>query len=458
MQIELAQQDFGSLLHGVPRLKTSNIYFTDNPKSSTGFSLINRPILRNLVEVGEGPVSGLYTNSGVFNGDLFAVSGSKLFRVNNQGFIVSETAIGGEGICVFVNSRDTLLILRQGVVYAFTGTSLSTVSLPDGENVGDIAYINGYFIFTVKDSDKFYWTQPNSLIIDPLDFATAERTPDAIIGVKTLLDELWFIGENNVEVWSATGNSNEPFQRISGRVYSSGCLTNTTIAYSRLNNFPCLVWVSEKNEVLLGQGKVLKISNPSVEELIRADHENLVAWTFTRNRNDFYVVSSSTYTLVYDLSTEKWHRWGSYGHEYWRAHLGVQIGAKIYAGDNLSGQLWELDEKTTDGDEAFLVCEISGFIPNVGAAIDCAVVEAFLNVGNSETYSFEPTLELRWSDDGGHTWSTYSLASLGLKGSYLTKVSYRSLGKIRRPGRVFEFRFTGFSNFRFDAATMNEVR
>lgn len=47
-----------------------------------------------------------------------------------------------------------------------------------------------------------------------------------------------------------------------------------------------------------------------------------------------------------------------------------------------------------------------------------------------------PMLSLRWSDDRGHSWSNYHLASAGFAGDYKLRAIWRRLGRSR--GRVFE--------------------
>jgi hypothetical protein len=52
----------------------------------------------------------------------------------------------------------------------------------------------------------------------------------------------------------------------------------------------------------------------------------------------------------------------------------------------------------------------------------------------------EPQLFLRWSDDGGHTWSNYHARGVGLVGNYRRRVIWRQLGTPR--SRVYEVSMT----------------
>lgn len=48
----------------------------------------------------------------------------------------------------------------------------------------------------------------------------------------------------------------------------------------------------------------------------------------------------------------------------------------------------------------------------------------------------DPVISLRWSDDGGHTWSNSYDRSFGAAGEYKTRVIWRRLGRAR--DRIFE--------------------
>ena len=48
----------------------------------------------------------------------------------------------------------------------------------------------------------------------------------------------------------------------------------------------------------------------------------------------------------------------------------------------------------------------------------------------------DPRLQLRWSDDGAHTWSNVYNVGLGLTGDYKKRAIWRRLGKSRN--RVYE--------------------
>jgi hypothetical protein len=63
---------------------------------------------------------------------------------------------------------------------------------------------------------------------------------------------------------------------------------------------------------------------------------------------------------------------------------------------------------------------------------------------------------MRFSDDGGNLFSSWIDAKLGLQGQYNKNLVWRSLGIMRQPGRIFEFRCTDDTVFRASYCRANE--
>ena len=65
---------------------------------------------------------------------------------------------------------------------------------------------------------------------------------------------------------------------------------------------------------------------------------------------------------------------------------------------------------------------------------------------------------MRYSDDGGRTWSTWLTGEIGGPGQYRVKATWRQLGYMGQPGREFEFALSDAVNFTVESATYNEAR
>ncbi|TXH13742.1 MAG: hypothetical protein E6R03_10745 [Hyphomicrobiaceae bacterium] len=328
--------------------------------------------------------------------------------------------------------------------------------MPDSKPVGSVATIDGSFLLSVGGAQQFYWIRPGETDPDPLSFASGERTPDAIVSIAVVSDEVWLIGKSGTEVWQTTGDQNAPYIRISGRVYSDGCADPATVCTTSYNGLPCLLWVTNKKGVMIAQGSPQRISTKSVESQLSGT-TNIRAWAFRWNLHDFYAVTHDNGTLVYDLTTQTWSTWDTYGLPVWAAHLGIQVDEQIYAGDISQGIIWKLEDGYLDEPDLPIVRELSGFIGIADNGYPCDSVNVRMNVGWPPSYTATPLLELRWSDDYGFSWSPYFQAPLGRKGQYEYDVTFRSLGMMQRPGREFEFRFSDKAKFRIDYATLNEA-
>ena len=438
------------------RIRLRNMYITENGYSPDQKARMTRPTMDLFKEISINPIYGIWYQNGTLSNDWFIVSGETLYRVNHDTFDLTELGqIPGTKPCLFAGTTDRIIIVRNSVAYSTDGVTVVPITMPDSRPVGSVSTIDGVFILGQEDAQRFYWIFPGEVNPDPLSFASAERTPDSVRSINVISDEIWFLGATGVEVWQTTGNVDAPYQRISGRVYSEGCVDPATACTSSFNGYPALLWVTEKRAVMLAQGNPTRISTKAVEDALKTS-SNFRAWAFRWNQHDFYAVTTDEQTLVYDLKSQVWAKWDSFGFPFWRAHLGIQINENVYAADAQYGIVWQFNDGYSDNGEP-IVREVSGFVLSQTTFQDCSSVNVRINAGWPPTYTNTPSLEMRWSDDYGFSWSNFFPQQMGQKGAYEYDVTYRSLGSFQRPGREFEFRFSDLAKFRIDYATMNEV-
>jgi hypothetical protein len=85
------------------------------------------------------------------------------------------------------------------------------------------------------------------------------------------------------------------------------------------------------------------------------------------------------------------------------------------------------------------VTEVPGHIYLTPLTIGDLGIEDEIVIVNSIDLYVEPQVMLRWSDDGGHTWSNEHWQSMGTKGAYGTRVFWRRLGMtLKLRDRVYE--------------------
>lgn len=135
-----------------------------------------------------------------------------------SGNSISTTVVGGSALSF---AHTTLL---NGGIDALQGCTI-----PDGKPAKSVAEVSGYVLVSILDTQTFYWVNPGDTTIDGLSFANKESSPDNIIALRTVGDQVLIIGEKSTENWYATGDSTAPFAPIEGRVYQRGCYDGTPV-------------------------------------------------------------------------------------------------------------------------------------------------------------------------------------------------------------------------------------
>lgn len=447
----------------------------DPTNTVTGKTIIQRPALTTFGNTGSRQVRGVYRKHGVFNDVWVAVTDNSLYTIDPTTHIATlaiNGTITGTDRVKMVGSASRLLIIADGIANSFDGTTRTTITMPNGELVSDAEYINGYFILTCRGSQRWYYLAPGDVNPDPLSFFACETSADFLIGVKRLVDELWFFGQDSIEIWQMTGDLNSPFSLVPGRLYGKGCASRDSIC--ELDN--TLFWIGADLIVYRADTTPLRISTHTIEERLKIaaavsttvnGFDNIGAWACMYLGHALYIATIGTEgTFVGDIENQNWAHFKSYNQETWRAWVGTQAdGNQILTGDSSSGRLWLFDNsRNTDDPGTFetgtlpIERKVTGGVPLIGNPQKCANVSLNTAVGWATlTGATDPLMTMRFSDDNGNSWSSWLEAPLGLQGQYLTEVVWQQLGQIKSPGRIFEFRLTDDAIFRLSYARYNDA-
>lgn len=448
-------------LGGTPPIVLSNL-FTESDKSNLvdGTVHLQRPglVLDQILD--DSPVTGVFCQVGTFNGDFIIVAGSSVYRYDRH-TVTRLGTISADGLVQFACSDSRVLIATGSTCYSTDGVTVTTVSMPDGEDVQSVAFINGYFILTVFRSDRFFWIAPGQTDPDALSFASAENSPDGIEAVAHIGDELWFFGVgDSTEVWIPTGQANLPFQRVEGRLYNKGCFERNTVA--KLDN--TLFWMGSDRIVYRGDSVPIRISDNSIEELIYSvNSKDLSAWVFAFQGHTFYCLSLGQLgTRVYDVSTQTWVQFATYGRDCWDARVGATgRGGFILTGNDISGRLFTLDPTVSNDHGRPMVREVMGGVAVLGNPVPCGSVSLYVATGRASANppADDPVMQMRYSDSGGNIWSAWRNMRLGKRGEYGSGViGITRLGTMRPPGRLFHFRVSEEVLCRISWCRVNEYQ
>lgn len=406
--------------------------------------------------IGNGPIRGLWTHQ--TNGsDFYVVSGNSFYKLT--GLTSAPQLIGyvsGSGP-VSIADNGTQLFLAcdpDGYIYNETTGAFGPITDPDFPGAGTVAYLDGYFVFNEPNSQKIWVTQLlDGTSIDPLDFASAEGSPDGVVAVLSDHRELWVFGADTTEVWYNAGNLDFPLSRIQGAFNEIGCAAPSSVA--KMDNQ--IYWLGRDAR---GQGMVYRaagyvgqrISTHAIEWQMQeyGNLESATAYTYQQDGHSFYVLNfpSANTTWVFDVATGVWHERAAFDNGQFNRHRSnnmCNFEGNIVVGDYQNGNIYTLDLTVfADHDQPQKWLRSWRALPtganNLNRTIQHSLqLDCETGVGLNNGQGSDPQVMLRWSDDGGHTWSNEHWRSMGKIGSYGYRTIWRRLGattKIR--DRVYE--------------------
>ena len=495
------------------------------PEAGKEPGFLNRaPGLEFLQTVGTGPIRALWAHQ--TNGsDFYVVSGQEVFKLTSLTATPQFLGnVSGTGPVSIADNGTQLFFACNGPSFIYNEVTnvFAQITDPDFAGAVTVAYLDGYFVFNQPNSQFIWVTQLlDGTSVDPLDFASAEGSPDGVVGIIADHRELWVFGTDSVEVWYDSGAADFPLQRIQGAFNEIGCVSAYSIA--KLDNG--LFWLGTDAR---GQGIVyrangytgVRVSTHAVEYAI-AQYGNIsdaISYTYQQEGHAFYVLTfpSANATWVYDVSTQAWHeRAGFDNGEFTRHRSNCQcnFAGNTVVGDFQTGNIYSLNLDTYadngeiqkwlrswralptgqnnlkrtaqhslqldcesgvglnlypayEGGENIdteagldLVAEYnqvylatqsgdiltteadSGFQPLVQYDLPDVDITGYelVTTAYPAAPGYNPEAMLRWSDDGGHTWSNEHWSSMGRIGVYGRRVFWRRLGMtLKLRDRVYE--------------------
>ena len=392
---------------------------------------------------GGGSCRGMLEMAGL----LFVVSGAAVYSVTTSGVAVLIGSLPGStatNVSMAHNAAPTpeLVIISNNVPFQVTGGVLTQITDADLPSPNSATFLNSRILYGIDDG-RFFWSEVSDADnIDALNFVTAEGNPDDLVAVVSHLQEIRAFGTRSTEVWSNTTSDVAPFQTNTSAQIPRGCLGRDTIAL--LDTW--IFWVGDDGVVYGGKGyEGKRVSHFGVEEDIRAtaDKTQIEALAYHFAGNAWYVLSGPDWTWAYNRTTERWHEKFSFGSDRWRVSKAAEFNNTVIFGDNDVGNLYQISRTSFMENDTALIFRVRSAAmsayPN-RLAVDRLHLDFVTGIGlNSPTLALqEPKVGLRWSDDGGRTWSNQLLRSLGKIGEYETRVVFNSLGITGRTGRIWE--------------------
>lgn len=439
--------DYANRSNNANSQKTSNLWpRMQKPGSKTAIALYGTPGLTLLGAAGTGPWRSDLVK---FGGELYGVSGDSLYKLNAN---LSPTLIGAlstsGGRCLLVAGRSYLLIVDGTAGYTYNGTTFATITdvdFPAGAT--HATYIDGRFIVNEGSSDAF-WI---SAIEDPtswgaLDFASAEANPDNILAHIATYKELYLIGSETTQVFYNSGNPSFPYDPYPQGTIELGIQAKYSLAKSSIGLF----WLATTPEGDLAVVQINGFQPAIVSDDIAWDltqmsvTDDATGFVYRTNDRTIYQISFPTEkkTFEYIVEEKLWVERSTYGKtRYIAAGHGYLSNTHVMV-DYESGNYYKLDyDAYTDNSQPIERIRRSQhqFSGN-GTAMICheLVVEFEAGVGLVTGQGSDPQAMLRYSDDGGHTWSSEMWRSIGKIGEYKRRARWAKIGKFR--DRIWEIK------------------
>lgn len=415
-----------------------NLYAQPNPQGSrTAATLFGTPGMKAWASGLGSPIRAHRAALGY----VYALSATTLYRIDSTGTATacSGAVLPASGSAMMSDNGTQLCLLIDGNGFIVTGISISAISSGGFNPASSVDYVDGYFIFTRRDSSQFFISAlRDGTTYDASEFATAESSPANLARVLVDHREVWFFKEGanpTTEVWTNTGASPFPFERISGAILERGTASGMSPAKADNGVF----WLGDDRIVYRAAGyQPARISTHVEEEILRAATvSDAIGWTYSQGGHTFYVLELPTTgrTLVYDAATNGWHeRVSGLADAAWRARGAVSAFGKVLVGDSTAGNIAELDLDTYTELGAPLVSKARAAM--VGDSkrkfMHSCELEFEPGVGLSTGQGSSPTVMLRISNDGGRTWGNEKTGSVGAIGAYRARARWNRLGSFEQ--------------------------
>jgi len=329
------------------------------------------------------------------------------------------------------------------------GLNFSQLPGSDGAFTGgtNVDVVDNYFVYNRPDTQQFGCSNVLSPISGSTNFSSKDGAPDDLVTLIVDHREIYLLGETSSEVWVDQGTSPFPFQRIPGTSTQHGIAAPFSVA--RVGN--SFAYLSKNNrgtaQIVQMNGYVpQRISTHAVENsLTNQTITDAIAWTYQLEGHEVYVISfpSINLTWAYDVASGMWHKWlytnnlGQY--ERARGNCCAQFQGLVMVGDYANGKIYKLDPQnyTDDGQHVRRLRRAPHLVADFQREyFDELQIQFQPGVGLSTGQGQNPQAMLRWSDNGGSTWSNEHWTTIGLIGKYANRAIWRRLGTAR--DRVFE--------------------
>ena len=421
------------------------------------------PGLVKIAQLLAAEVRGLHTLS---NEDyLIAVAGNYVYKVDTSYTATQigtlSTSTGSVSISDnFTNNGMTAYIVDGVNRYTWIQNTNTFETLPssDGPWQGAtvVDSIDGYNVYNQPNTFNWACTDLSSSSSSQALYGSANGYPDNIVSIIVDRRQVYLLKDVTTEVWTDVGNTitgitTFPFARVPGTTVQSG--VGAAFSVARFGTSFAAVCKDTRGDSTIEamvNYEYKKFSTHAVEQSLTDEiTHDAVAYTYQIEGHEMYVVTFPSVgeyglTWVYDGSTQQWHKWLSWDAEEavykrHRSNCGCFFNNQYIVGDYENGKLYSIENAVYTEDGAPI--RRLRRAPHITTDLQRQYFESFQiqfqpGVGLSTGQGNDPHAMLRWSTDGGSTWSNEHWVTIGKIGQYANRALWRRLGYAR--DRIFE--------------------
>lgn len=434
-------------------------------------------------------VRGSYTTS---TGLCFRVVGNQLQQLTGSAFPLTINTIGSlltsTGPVNFADNGAILCVVDGPNGYGINitgsiGTGLFHIVDPSWVGATFVVQLDGFFIFNKPLTTTFYWADRNALTFTAATSGQSTvNTSDPIVAMIIFRENLWLFGSKTTEVWTNNlGTNNQQFAYIPGAIVMSGCAAPQSLARCDFGSTSGIMLLMQSERGLpfvactTGVNSFDRMSTFVVDQQL-ALYTNLAGSTgfiYEQDGTSFYQLNpggstsaiAGTSSWVYDIISSPimgkrlWHE---------RTYRDPTSGIEsrhladnhcVFNGQNLIGAYntattYQYD--TTNFTDNGNIINRRRRSPNTSNEQNFVFYHMFqldcqTGVGLEDAQDL--TVQLRYSDDGGNTWSYELSQSVGAIGQYYRQVRFWGLGAGRN--RVFEVVYSHPTHYAITNAFLN---
>jgi hypothetical protein len=442
-----------------------NWYIEADPTKAQGargrFALYPTPGLTTLCTPAVGEVRGLGVSPD--GSQMIAIIGSSVYLISStySATLLGSMATASGPVNITDNSASAYWV-DASARYYYTWASGTFAQLPStdgtwqGGTRADVC--DGFILYGNPTPTQAYSaTYPYGSSID----STGRTSPAGVFGVKSGSGDLlqclivnnrlvYLLGSRSSEVWTNSGASAFSFTLVPGTSTQTGVIAPNSVAgfgQPPEQTF-CFLGQSDTGAGVVYQAAGFnfnRISTHAVEnDIQKGVLTDALAYSMQIGGHVWYVLVFPTQdkTWAYDDTTKQWHKWLSWDSGFYHRHrlqCTAYFQGQVVGGDFANGKIYRVstDVFTDAGATIRRLRRAPHLVSDLKqVAYQGLQVHFQPGVGLTTGQGSNPQAMLRWSDDGGFTWSNEHWVSIGAQGRYKNRAFWQRLGTAR--DRIFE--------------------